>query len=141
VILAIAAAALVAGSGHVQAAPQPIVTIVRRGGLCAAATECRSVVRISDSTISGQGYVSRPLARSARIGLVRAIGRLDEAYLRAHPFTGVCPTVYDAAETIYRFRGFAHVLPSCTYDLRSVQAVELTDRLLATLTFERRTSP
>jgi hypothetical protein len=133
VILGTAAAALVATSADPQAAPQPIVTVMRHGGLCAAGSECRSLLRIGDSTISGQGYVSRPLSRSARAALLRAIAKLDAAYLRAHPFTGTCPTAYDGAESIYRFRGFAHALPSCTYDLRGVEAVRLTNRLLATL--------
>jgi hypothetical protein len=96
-----------------QAAPRLIVTVVRHGGLCATGSECRSVLRISDSTISGQGYVSRRLSRSARGALLRAIAKLDAASLRAHPFTGTCPTAYDGAESIYRFRGFALALPSC----------------------------
>jgi hypothetical protein len=132
VILVTAAAALVAAVAHPQAASPPIVTVVRHGGLCVA-NECRRVLRIDDSTISGQGYVSRPLTRSARAALLRAIAKLDTAYLRAHRFTGTCPTTYDGAESIYRFRGFARALPSCTYDLRGVEAVRLTDRLLATL--------
>src|SRR5262249_49611029 len=72
------------------------------------------------------------LEPSARAALLSAIARLDFAYLRAHPFTGPCPTTYDDTESVYRFRGFPRVLPSCTYDLRGVDAVRQTERLLAT---------
>ena len=45
----------------------------------------------------------------------------------------MCPTAYDATESIYRFRGFARDVASCTYDVRGVKAVIVTDRLLAKL--------
>jgi hypothetical protein len=115
------------------AAPTPIVTVVRHGGLCATGSECRWVLRITDTTISGDGYVSRRLPPTSRLALLRAIKKLSLAYLRAHPFKGTCPTAYDGAESTYRFRGFKTALPSCTYDLRAVEAVRLTNRLLATL--------
>jgi hypothetical protein len=133
VALVAAAVALPAVPADFQAVRQPIVTVIRHGGLCPTRRERRQVVRIGDSTISGKGYVSRRLTRSARAELLRAIAKLDTAYLRAHPFTGTCPTASDGAESIYRFRGFARAFGSCTYDLRGVQAVRLTDRLLATL--------
>jgi hypothetical protein len=114
-------------------APQPIVTIVRHGGLCAGGSECRQVLRITDTTISGEGYLPRRLARAARTSLLRAIARLDLGYLRTHPFGGTCPTASDGTESVYRFRGFPRALPSCTYDLRDVEAVQQTERLLKTL--------
>jgi hypothetical protein len=45
----------------------------------------------------------------------------------------MCPTTYDGTESIYRFRGFSGQVASCRYDLRAVEAVKVTDRLLATL--------
>ena len=129
-VLVVALAAAASGSA---AAPAPIVTVVRHGGLCASRSECRWVLRITDTTISGDGYVSRRLTPASRTALLRAMKKLSFAYLRAHPFKGTCPTAYDGAESIYRFRGFATALPSCNYDLRNVEAVRLTDRLLATL--------
>ena len=39
---------------------------------------------------------------------------------------------YDGQELHYRFRG-KRELRSCTYDLRNVRAVQLVDRLLASL--------
>ena len=129
-VLGLAAASAATGA---TAPPQPIVTVVEHGGLCLDRMECRSLFRITDRTISGTGYVPRRLAPSERAALLRAIRALDPAYLRAHPFEGICPTAYDGSESIYRFRGFARSLASCTYDLRRVQAVRLTQRLLATL--------
>jgi hypothetical protein len=111
----------------------PIVVVVRHGGLCVTGRECRSELRIDDATVSGEGYRSRPLAASERAALLRAIGKLDLRSIRAHPFTGTCPTAYDGSESIYRFRRFPRALPSCTYDLRRVEAVRLVEKLLASL--------
>jgi hypothetical protein len=111
----------------------PIASVTRHGGLCVSGTECRSTLRIGDTTISADGYASRRLKASERVALLRAIGRLDAKYLRAHPFAGTCPTAYDGSESTYRFRGFPRPLASCTYDLRGVEAVRLAERLLGTL--------
>ena len=127
-----------AASPTVVRSATPIVSVTRHGGLCVTGSECRSTLRISDRTISGDGYVSRRLRASDRAALLRAISTLDAGYLRAHPFAGTCPTAYDGSETIYRFRGFPRALASCTYDLRGVTAVRLAERLLGTLTPTRR---
>lgn len=137
VLLAVAAGVVLGSSsaaGRVDAAPQPIVTVVRHGGRCVTGRECRWVLRITDTTISGSEYKPRRLQPGERRALLRAIRALDPAYLAAHPFRGICPTAYDGAESIYRFRGFSRPLASCTYDLRGVRAVQLVERLLATLT-------
>ena len=47
-------------------------------------------------------------------------------------FTGTCPIAYDGQERHYRFTG-KRPLHSCTNDLRRVKAVQLVDRLLASL--------
>jgi hypothetical protein len=91
------------------------------------------VLRIDDEMISGDGKISRRLTSRERLALLRAIRSLDPAYLRSHPFQGTCPTAYDGSESIYRFRGFALPLASCTFDLRRVKAVRLVERLLGTL--------
>jgi hypothetical protein len=114
-------------------APKPIVTVVRHGGLCRPGTECRSLLRITDTTISGSEYKPRRLLPSERRALLRAVRALDPAYLAAHPFRGNCPVAVDGQESIYRFRGFSRPLASCKYDLRGVRAVQLVERLLATL--------
>jgi len=115
----------------------PLVTVVRHGGLCfrgrdRPGVECRVEIRIGDRSMSA-GLLSRRLTRGERAGLLRAIAELDLRSIRAHPFRGTCPIAYDGMESIYVFRGFPHRLRSCTYDLRRVKAVRLTDRLIASL--------
>ena len=122
-----------AGASLTEAATRPLVVVVRDGGFCARIGACRSVLRITDTTISGDGYRPRALSAAERRSLIRAIGDLDAAYLRRHPFRGTCPTAYDAPESVYRFRGFTPSIPACRYDVRGLQAVRLTERLLATL--------
>jgi hypothetical protein len=134
--IALGAATGLVGAGSAAAgadAAAPIVTVVRHGGLCITRTECRQVLRITNSTISADGFVPRRLRRSDRASLLRAIRALRPAVIRAYPFTGTCPVAYDGTESIYRFRGFPLELASCTYDLGNVRAVRLTERLLATL--------
>jgi hypothetical protein len=128
------AASQARGSDSASGALQPIVTVVRRGGLPALRGQnADRHFRIGDTTISGDGYRPRSLTPSERLALRRAVAALNRPYLRAHPFRGPCPTVSDGIESIYRFRGFAPTLASCTYDLRGVRAVQLTERLLAKL--------
>jgi len=129
----VGAALLAAASASATSTPPPIATIVRHGGLCLSGSECRTVLRITDRAISAPGYAPRRLARADRLALLRAIRLLNMPYLRAHPFTGTCPIAYDGSESIYRFRGFSRPLASCTYDLRGVRAVRITERLLVTL--------
>jgi hypothetical protein len=122
-----------AGANVGTAALQPLVTVVRHGGLCVAGSECRWTLRINDASITGDGFRPRRLRPVERTALLRAIRALDPAYVRAHPFRGTCPIAYDGTESIYRFRGFKQPLASCRYDLRRVEAVQRTERLLATL--------
>ena len=120
-------------AASIAAMPTPIVIVVRHGRLCLSGTECRTVLRITDTRITAAGYVPRRLAPSERRALLRAIRAFDLAWIRAHRFRGTCPIAYDGTESIYRFRGFSRPLASCTYDLRGVHAVRLTEGLLATL--------
>jgi hypothetical protein len=131
IVLALVAAALVAAPAAETAAQAPIVTVTRRGGLCLARTECKQVLRITQTTISGEGFFPRRLRPADGTALLRAVAALDVKRLR--PFRDTCPTSYDARESVYRFRGVAKLLPSCTYDLKRVKAVQVTERLLATL--------
>jgi hypothetical protein len=132
-VLLVAVAVASVGTRSGATANQPLVTVTSHGGLCATGSECRSTARITDTTISRQGFVSRPLSRSARTMLVRAIAALRIVAVRAHPFKGTCPTAFDGQELVYRFRGFPYPLASCKYDLRRVHAVAITDALLVTL--------
>ena len=112
---------------------RPLVIVVRHGGLCVTGTECRTVLRVTDTTISGNGFITRRLRPADRVAFFRAIRALDASYLRSHPFTGTCPTAYDGAESIYRFAGFPMRIASCTFDVRRVKAVQVAERLLSTL--------
>ena len=122
-----------AGASSSEAATPPLVVVVRHGGLCMIRYDCSSMLRITETTISGDGYRPRRLNAAERRSLIRAIGDLDAAYLRRHPFTGTCPMAYDGQESIYRFRGFVPSIPSCKYDVRGIRAVRLTELLLGTL--------
>jgi hypothetical protein len=129
----VGASCAAAGASPSEAAKQPLVVVVRHGGLCVTRTECKTMFRITDTTISGDGYRPRALSSTARRSLIRAIGDVSPAYLRSHPFKGICPIAYDAPESIYRFRGFTPSIPSCKCDVRGLEAVRLTERLLAAL--------
>ena len=99
------------------------------GGLCPTHI-CHWGGRITTTTISADGRRSRRITAAERLALTRAITQLQPASLP--PFAGTCPIAYDGQELSYRFRG-KRVLRSCTYDLRHVKAVQLVDRLLASL--------
>jgi hypothetical protein len=132
--VAVAAVAFTAGSADVNSATtRPLVVVVSQGGLCWAGDSCRHVARITDTTISSEGFVARRLRPDERRALLRAMRELDVSYLRKHPFTGACPTISDGPESTYRFRGFVPRIPACTYDVRGIRAVRLTDRLLGSL--------
>jgi hypothetical protein len=131
--LAVLAGAWGAAIASVDRTPPALVTVVRHGGHCVSGTECRTVYRITDTRISAAGFLPRRLAPAERRTLLRAMRALDLAAIRSRPFTGTCPVAYDGQESIYRFRGVSQPLASCTYDLRGVSAVRLTNRLLAAL--------
>src|SRR5262245_35278680 len=70
------------GSHSASGALQPIVTVVRRGGLPALGGQSADRhFRISETTISGDGYRPRPLKPSERLALRRAVAALNRLYL------------------------------------------------------------
>ena len=91
---------------------------------------CHWGARITTATISAEGHRSRSITAAERSALTQAIARLKVASLRR--FKGTCPIAYDGQEFHYRFRDKPEVR-SCRYDLRRVRAVQLTDRLIASL--------
>ena len=119
-----------AGSGA-AALPRPdlLVSVSATGGLCPARV-CSWSARITTTMISAEGRQSRRLTLLERRALAAAIAQLRPSALP--PFTGTCPIAYDGQELTYRFRG-KRALRSCTYDLRGVRAVQLVNRLLASL--------
>lgn len=128
-VLLLAIAACGAGSADAASKPQLLVSVSASGGLCPTSV-CRWGARITTTTISAEGHRSRRLTLSERRALTRAIAQLEPASLPR--FAGTCPIAYDGQELTYRFRG-TRALRSCTYDLRRVRAVQLVDRLLASL--------
>lgn len=119
------------GAGSASATPTPrlLVSVTASGGHCPPSM-CHWGARITTSTISADGRRSRPLTVMERRALTTAIAQLRPALVP--PFAGTCPIAYDGQELHYRFRG-TRELRSCTYDLRRVRAVQLVDRLLASL--------
>jgi hypothetical protein len=124
-------AVVVTGAGSASGAskPQLLVTVSASGGLCPPSM-CHWGGRVTTTTVSADGRRSRRLTVAERRALTRAIAALEPATLP--PFAGTCPIAYDGQERSYRFRG-KRELRSCTYDLRGVRAVQLADRLLASL--------
>ena len=118
-----------AGSAAATATPQLLVTVSASGGLCPPHI-CHWGGRITTTTISADGRRSRRITAAERLALTRAIAQLHPASLPK--FAGTCPIAYDGQELTYRFRD-KPVVRSCTYDLRHVKAVQLVDRLIASL--------
>ncbi len=85
------------------ASSEPIVKVILYGGLCAIGRACRFVVRITNTAISGRGYVPRRPSRTARAKLLRDIATVEIVTLRKHLFNGTCPTAFDGTESIYQF--------------------------------------
>ena len=119
------------GTASAGAAPGPqlLVRVSASGGLCPESV-CHWGGRITTTTISADGRRPRRITAAERGALTRAIGELRPASLP--PFKGACPIAYDGQERSYQFRG-KRELRSCTYDLRHVRAVQLVDRMLASL--------
>jgi hypothetical protein len=110
-------------------APQLLVAVNATGGLCPPSM-CHWSARITTTTISAEGRRSRRITMAERRALTQAITRLEVATLPK--FTGTCPIAYDGQERHYRFRGNPEVR-TCKQDLRGVKAVQLADRLIASL--------
>jgi hypothetical protein len=130
-LLGLTLVALAASGVGSAATPEPqlLVSVSATGGLCPSGM-CHWGARITTTTISADGRRSRRLTLVERRALTQAIAQLQPASLP--PFTGTCPIAYDGQERHYRFRG-KRELRSCTFDLRRVRAVQLVDRLVASL--------
>ncbi len=128
-VLLILVACVAGSSGAANPAPQVLVRVNATGGLCPPSM-CHWSARITTTAISAEGRRSRRITPAERSALTQAIARLRVASLPR--FKGTCPIAYDGQELHYRFRDKPEVR-SCTYDLRRVRAVQLTDRLIASL--------
>ena len=121
--------ACLAGSAAATTTPQVLVRVSATGGLCPPSM-CKWGARITTTTISAEGRRPRRITVAERRALLLAMKQLEPATLPK--FTGTCPIAYDGQERHYRFRGKREIR-SCTYDLRRVKAVQLVDRLIASL--------
>ena len=110
-------------------APQLLVAVNATGGFCPP-NMCHWSARITTTTISAEGRRARRITAAERAALTQAIVRLKVATLPK--FKGTCPIAYDGQELHYRFRGKPEVR-TCKQDLRRVRAVQLVDRLIASL--------
>ena len=121
--------AATAGSATAVTQPHLLVAVSATGGLCPPSM-CHWSARITTTTISAEGRRSRRITVAEQRALLLAIAQLHPATLPK--FTGTCPIAYDGQERHYSFRGKREIR-SCRYDLRRVRAVQLTDRLIASL--------
>jgi hypothetical protein len=128
-ILVVLAAALSESATATTPAPQVLVSVSATGGFCPPSM-CHWGARITTATISAEGRRSRSITVTERRALMQAIARLNVASLPR--FTGTCPIAYDGQELHYRFRAEPEIR-TCKYDLRRVRAVQLVDRLIASL--------
>ena len=132
-LLVVCLVVLAAGAAGTATATTPpprlLVAVNATGGFCPP-NMCHWSARITTTTISAENRRARRITAAERAALTQAIARLKVATLPK--FKGTCPIAYDGQELHYRFRGKPE-LRSCTYDLRRVRAVQLVDRLIASL--------
>ena len=130
ILLTLVAVTAAAGSaGATTPTPQLLVAVSATGGLCPPSM-CHWGAKITTTTISAEGRRSRRITAAERAALTQAIARLRVATLPK--FKGTCPIAYDGQELHYRFRGKPEIR-TCKQDLRRVRAVQLVDRLIASL--------
>ena len=121
-----------AGSARAAVLPPGVLAdVLYEGGLCVTGGVCMTrVLVLQDGRVRWPERNGTRLSPTQIRALRRAIAAIDMRAVRAHPFTGVCPTAYDGTEAIYRFRGPTPALRSCRYDLTRVGAIRLLERLL-----------
>jgi hypothetical protein len=130
ILLTLVAVTAAAGSvGATTPTPQLLVAVSATGGLCPPSM-CHWGAKITTTTISAEGRRTRRITAAERAALTQAIARLRVATLPK--FKGTCPIAYDGQELHYRFRGKPEIR-TCKQDLRRVRAVQLVDRLIASL--------
>jgi hypothetical protein len=130
ILLTLVAVTAAAGSvGATTPTPQLLVAVSATGGLCPPSM-CHWGAKITTTTISAEGRRTRRITAAERAALTQAIARLRVATLPK--FKGTCPIAYDGQEPHYRFRGKPEIR-TCKQDLRRVRAVQLVDRLIASL--------
>src|SRR6478609_3488314 len=129
VVCLVVLAAGAAGTATATTPPRLLVAVNATGGFCPP-NLCHWSARITTTTISAENRRARRITAAERAALTQAIARLKVATLPK--FKGTCPIAYDGQELHYRFRGKPEIR-TCKYDLKRVRAVQLVDRLIASL--------
>lgn len=100
----------------------PLLTVTMRGGNCPAATCEQSVILERDGRVHAAAKPPNDLGKvsaQAMAALTAAINQTDFAALKAHPFTGQCPTAFDGQELVFDFNVGAATqrIASCEVDI------------------------
>ncbi len=103
----------VAGCGGTAATPSPsptptdpLMTVVMSGGLCAPPSCDQTIFVERDGRVHQAAKPPNDLGTvppAALAALVDAIRTTDFASIKAHPFTGQCPTAFDGQEIAFEF--------------------------------------
>jgi hypothetical protein len=106
----------------------PLVTVTTRGGECVDGPCGQTVMLERDGRVHAAakppndlGVVPEDQVRA----VAAAIAATDFAAMRAHPFTGECPTAFDGQETVFEFATATGTvsLASCEVELDLGQPV------------------
>ncbi len=84
----------------------PLVSVETRGGLCAAGACAQTVMLERDGRVHVAAKPPNDLGTVPPVAVAAvesAISGTDFGALRAHPFTGQCPTAADGHELVFEF--------------------------------------
>jgi hypothetical protein len=100
----------------------PLLTVETRGGECFAAPCGRTVMVEPDGRVHETAKPPNDLGvlpPEQLAAIADAIKLTDFAAIRAHPFTGECPTAFDGQEIVYTFAapGGTERIASCEVDI------------------------
>ncbi|MFA5747401.1 MAG: hypothetical protein WC926_05035 [Candidatus Paceibacterota bacterium] len=119
-------------------APEALLTIETRGGLCPyGPCDAKTEIREDGSYLytNGKGEETKgSLPANDVKNLEELIENADFTAIRSKKFTGMCPTDYDGQEYIYTFYTAKQVIQTCTYEIDYADPMFKTiDSLLSTV--------
>lgn len=112
---------------------EPLVSIIRHGGLCPDG-ECTSETFIyKDGSIVEDSKIIKQLPAQQVKQLENRFITTNFNMIRTFPFTETCPTAYDGQESIYTFYlpDRQETFASCEYDLSESFIFEFIDTLIS----------
>ncbi|HYY87875.1 MAG TPA: hypothetical protein VFA49_03700 [Chloroflexota bacterium] len=147
--LGVVVALLLSLGSRPAAQDQPLVQVIDRGGLCPGGVVCTAELDVfPDGSAMHQatdGTVSSVHIDPDWIGRLEAlIAATDFAALRGVPFSGTCPTAYDAPERMYLFATSSGVesLATCEIDIdHTSPLIGLVDDIVAGAVSDGSTNP